>query len=70
MVIIFVFTIPRNEIIDSLKFEIVHGLGTIAEYNIFILGALQAEKLTTTSGACFAGHPVSSLMIFFVFTAM
>ena len=35
-----------------------HGLGSIAECIIFILGALQAEKLTKTSGACFAGHPV------------
>ena len=37
-----------------------HGLGTIAEGTIFILGALQAEKLTKTSCACFAGHPVCS----------
>ena len=39
------------------------GLGTIAEYNFFILGALQAKKLSKTSGACFAGHPVCYLLL-------
>ena len=52
MVIIFVFNALRNKIKDSLK------VCTIAEYIISILGALQAEKLTKTSGTCFAGHPV------------
>ena len=58
LVIIFVFNAPRNKIKDS--FESVH------RHIIFILGALQVEKLTKTSGACFAGHPVVNIYLNFI----
>ena len=41
LVFIFVFNSSMNKTKDNLK---VYGLSTIAEYNISILGALQAEK--------------------------
>ena len=51
LVIIFVFNAPRNKIKDSLK--------VCMDYNIFILGTFQTEKLTKTIAACFARHPGS-----------